>query len=167
MDAPAHCFKGGATIDELSLENLVTECVVIKIPNADEGYCIMPDVVRDFENTHGRIPEHAFVIFATGWSARWTQPEMYRNNLQFPSVHETTAQLLLERNISGLGTDTLSADTGKNGFPVHQAILGAGKYLVENIAHAEALPETGSRVAVLPLKIKEGTESPVRLIGLL
>jgi kynurenine formamidase len=96
---------------------------------------------------------------------RWDNKEKYRNNLQFPSIHEDTAKLLLERNIAGLGVDTLSADTGKNGFPVHRAILSAGKYLVENIANANTLPSVGAKICVLPIKIKEGTEAPVRLLA--
>jgi kynurenine formamidase len=84
---------------------------------------------------------------------------------KFPSVHENVAKLLLERGVTGIGIDTLSADTGADGFPVHRAILGAGKYLVENVANAKELPPTGAKIAVLPMKIKDGTEAPIRLIA--
>jgi kynurenine formamidase len=66
-----------------------------------------------------------------------------------------------------LGIDTFSSDTGENGFPVHRAILGADKYLVENVANAELLPATGAKVLVLPPKIKDATEAPLRLIALI
>ena len=69
------------------------------------------------------------------------------------------AALLGERGIAGLGIDTLSADTGGRSFPVHRAILGSGRYLVENIANAELLPPTGATAFVLPMKIHEGTEA--------
>jgi kynurenine formamidase len=49
---------------------------------------------------------------------------------------------------------------------VHQAILGSGKYLVENIANARELPPIGAKILVLPLKIREGAEAPVRLVAL-
>jgi kynurenine formamidase len=166
MDAPAHCIPGGKTIDALPLTDLVTECIVIDVSKeADEKYVAMPEVVARFEEKYGMIPQGSFVIFYTGWSMRWDNKEKYRNNLQFPSIHEDTAKLLLERNIAGLGVDTLSADTGKNGFPVHRAILSAGKYLVENIANANTLPSVGAKICVLPIKIKEGTEAPIRLIA--
>jgi len=73
--------------------------------------------------------------------------------------------MLLERSIAGIGIDTLSCDRGDQGFPVHRVILGAGKYLVENIANAKELPPTGGRILVLPLKLKHGTEAPVRLVA--
>lgn len=87
----------------------------------------------------------------------------YRNDLQFPSVHEEVAALLVERGISGLGTDTLSADAGGKAFPVHRLILGYERYLVENIANAELLPPTGATALVMPMKIFGGTEAPIRI----
>ncbi len=168
IDAPAHCFPGATTVDELPLENLVTNCVVIRPGDiADHTYMVMPDAIQAFELEHGTIPPNSFVIVHTGWSKYWSEPEKYRNKLRFPSVHESTAQLLLERKIAGLGTDTLSADSRGQSFPVHRAILGAGKYLVENIANAEVLPAVGAKSFILPIKIKDGTEAPVRLVALI
>ncbi len=167
MDAPAHCFPDTKTIEMIEIENLATDCVVIKLDQeADENYIIMPEVVARFEAEYGEIAPNTFVIFYTGWDKYWVMPAKYHNNHKFPSVHEDTAKLLIGRNIAGLGIDTLSADTGEYGFPVHRAILGAGKYLVENIVNAKMLPPVGAKTLVLPMKIKDGTEAPVRMIGL-
>jgi len=167
MDAPAHCIPGGRTIEQLDLCELVTDCVVIKVDDvANENYIIMPEVVEVFEKEHGAIKPNTFVIFYTGWNRHWNNPEKYHNNLAFPSVHESTARLLVEKGIAGLGIDTLSADANGKDFPVHRTILGANKYLVENIANANTLPATGFKIFVLPLKIKEGTEAPLNLIAI-
>lgn len=165
IDAPAHCIPGAKTIDNLELENLVTECVVVKTENEDENYIIMPEVIEKFEKENGKIGDNDFVIFHTGWSKFWDDKEKYRNNLRFPSIHENTAKLLLDRNIAGIGIDTLSPDSVGNAFPVHRIILGAGKYIVENIANADKLPYVGAKVYILPMKIKDGTESAVRIIA--
>lgn len=166
MDAPAHCIRNGKTVDVLDLEDLITDCIVIHV-DADEHYVAMPEVVHQFEERHGPIPVNAFVIFHTGWSKYWDDAKRYRNDLNFPAVHEETAKLLLERNVSGIGIDTLSPDAGGTDFPVHRVMLGAGKYLVENVANADLLPPTGSQVIIAPMKIKGGTEAPVRLAALL
>jgi kynurenine formamidase len=50
---------------------------------------------------------------------------------------------------------------------VHKQLLGAGKYILENVTNLEGLPAKGSFILALPLKIKGGTEAPVRLIGLI
>ena len=167
MDSPAHCCPGGHTIDTLDLENLLTDCVVIRVDeDADENYVAMPGIVTSFEKKHGTIPPNAFVIFHTGWDRYWTTPEKYRNDLKFPSIHENTAALLIERMIAGIGIDTLSPDARGEDFPVHRVILGAGKYIVENIANAKSLPPTGAKISVMPMKMQGATESPVRLIAI-
>jgi len=164
MDAPAHCFEGQSTIEQLPLEDLVVPCVVVRPEGAVNERTIFDlKALEKFEAVHGRIQPKSFVIVCTGWSKYWNEPAKYRNDLQFPSVHEDVAALLVERGISGLGTDTLSADAGGKVFPVHNVILGSGKYLVENIANAELLPPTGATALVMPIKILAGTEAPVRL----
>lgn len=167
MDAPAHCIPGAKTIDALRLEDLVADCAVIKIDGAGEDHVAMPDAVERFERENGAIQPNTFVIFCTGWDKHWDDPKKYRNGLKFPSVHESTAKLLLERGITGLGIDALSADARGESFPVHRAILGAGKYLVENVANADQLPATGAKIFVMPVKIKEGTEAPIRLVAII
>ncbi|MSU56480.1 MAG: cyclase family protein [Candidatus Taylorbacteria bacterium] len=167
MDAPAHCIPDGRTIEELKLKELVADCVVIDVSReADEKYLILPSAILKFEKKHGEIPAHSLVIFYTGWSKHWDNPEKYHNNHAFPSVDVSAADMLVKRGIVGIGIDTFSCDTGKGGFPVHRVILGADKYLVENVANADALPPTGAKVFVLPLKIKDAAEAPVRLIAL-
>lgn len=168
MDAPTHVVPGGRTIDQLTPEELVVDCIVIDVSReANESYMIMPEAIEQFEKEHGRIAPRSLVIFYTGWDKRWETPEKYRNGHMFPSVDARTAEMLLERSIAGLGIDTLSSDRGDAGFPVHRAILGADKYLVENIANAGLLPPTGAKAFVLPMKIEGATEAPIRLIALI
>ena len=123
--------------------------------------------IRQFEREHGQIGAGAFVIVRTGWEQYWNEPEKYRNNLQFPSISRDAAELLLERKIAGLGIDTLSPDTPGSGYPVHEAILGAGKYIVENVANSSELPPLDSFSLALPIRTEGGTEAPMRLIGLI
>ncbi len=167
IDAPAHCIPGGVTIDQLPLQDLIVPCIVIDVSSyADENYILdVPDIER-FEKKYGQISPKSFVIIRTGWDKFWNDPIKYRNNYIFPSVSESAAEYLLKREIVGIGVDTLSPDIPGHGYKVHAGILGAGKYIVENIANAEKLPIIGSLILILPINIKNGTEAPVRLIGL-
>ena len=168
IDAPAHCIPGGRTIDKLGLDELIVPCVVIDVSRQTHAsYLVTLDDIIAFEQSHGDIAAGCLVIIRTGWDQFWDQPEKYRNNLVFPSVTNEAVQYLLNRGIVGLGIDTLSPDRPDSGYPVHAALLGAGKYIIENVANTSMLPPTGSFVFVLPLKIKEGTEAPVRLIALI
>lgn len=167
MDAPAHCIPNAITIDKIPLKQLICPCVVIDISKqAHEKYSASVNDIIEFENKHGLIPENSFVIFYTGWDKYWKMPEKYRNELKFPCIAADAAELLLQRSVIGLGIDTLSPDRAGEGFPVHQLFLGAGKYIIENIANAGNLPPIDAHVIALPLKIQNGTESPIRLIAI-
>jgi kynurenine formamidase len=171
IDAPAHCISGGLTIDQLALQDLAAPCVVIDVSaRAHERYSLSTQDIENFEALHGKILPKSFVIVRTGWEQFWNQPEKYHNQHVFPSVSREAAEFLLERDIAGLGIDTLSPDRPgdgpQDGYPVHGILLGAGKYIVENIAHAGELPPTGSFTLALPIKILGGTEAPLRLVGL-
>ena len=168
IDAPAHCISGAKTVDELRLDDLIAPCVVIDISKqAHAKYQCLSSDIHSFEKKYGKIPKGTLVIIRTGWAQFWNQPEQYRNELQFPSISLAAANLLLERHIVGLGIDTLSPDTENSGFPVHQAILGAGKYIIENVANADKLPPIGSFTLALPILTTDGTEAPIRFIALL
>jgi kynurenine formamidase/GNAT superfamily N-acetyltransferase len=168
IDAPAHCFPRGKTVNDLSLKSLISPCVVIDVSQQSHAnYTVDIETIKSFERQYGRFWKDAFVIFHTGWDQFWTQPEKYRNNYHFPSISKEVAQYLLSEDIVGIGVDTLSPDRPESGYPVHQIILGAGKYIIENIANAHLLPATGSYIFVMPIRLTEGTEAPIRLLGML
>jgi kynurenine formamidase len=62
------------------------------------------------------------------------------------------ANIVLARNGTKIGIDTLSPDVPASGFPVHKIILGADKYSVENIAGLEKMPAIGAYGLTLPIK---------------
>ncbi len=168
LDAPAHCVPGACTIDELQLSDLIAPCAVIDVSqSAHERYSVSPEDIRDFEKNHGAINPGTFIMIKTGWERFWSDSAKYHNNHFFPSVSNAAAELLLERRIVGLGIDTLSPDRPEDGYPVHATLLGAGKYIIENAANLSKLPAKGSFILALPIKIKGGTEAPMRLIGLI
>lgn len=167
MDAPSHCFEQAAAIDDIPIQSLITICRMIDVSSkAHDQYSVAVDDILQFENNFGTIPKHAFVILYTGWDQRWQQPEKYRNDKIFPNISIEAAKLLLSRDIVGLGIDTLSPDAFGSEFPVHSLILGAGKYIIENIANAKQLDPIGNYIFAFPIKIAGGTEAPMRLIGM-
>ena len=167
MDAPAHCMPSGKTVDQISLNDCLAPCVVIDVEAiADEYFLLSKKDIEQFEQQHGRINAGTFIIVRTGWDKYWSNPSQYRNDLQFPSISIEAAQYLLKRDIIGLGIDTLSPDTAESGFPVHKVLLERGKYIIENIAFADRMPPVGGYTLIAPLLIADGTEAPVRLIGL-
>ncbi|MFI5343891.1 MAG: cyclase family protein [Chlamydiales bacterium] len=168
IDAPSHCVPNGKCVADLDLNDLISPCVMIDVSKkAEMDYLVNLQDLNDFEKTYGTIAPGTFVIVHTGWDRFWKTPDKYRNNYHYPALSKEFAQQLLERHVSGIGVDTLSPDRPESGYPVHQLILGAGKYIVENVANAISLPAVSAYSIVMPIKTKDGTEAPIRLIALL
>jgi len=176
MDAPAHFFEGGKNIADIPSEAFFVKACVIDLSDKvreNAYFMISPDNIKDWEQVNGQIERGSLFLAHTGWSKHWSNAQKYRNsdehgNVCVPGFDECCADILLQREVVGVGIDTLSPDgAGANGaFPFHKKILGAGKYLVENVAHLDKMPACGAHVIVLPMKVKDGTEAPVRMFGL-
>lgn len=168
MDAPSHCIPDGKCIHDFDMNDLIMPCVVIDVSDqCHERYSLSPQDIAGFESKYGKITGGSCVFVRTGWSKFWHEPLKYHNNYVFPSVSRDAAALLLERSVSAIGIDTLSPDRPEDGFKVHKAFLGADKIIIENVANLDSMPPTGGFVMILPIKIKDGTEAPIRLVGLI
>jgi kynurenine formamidase len=166
IDAPSHCDPQGKTIDQIPLDSLIVPCVVIDVAaKADESYKVSLADIQEFEALYGKIPPHCAVFIHTGWDQYWTTPK-YRNHHKYPSLSSEAAHFLLTRDIVGLGVDTLSPDLPESGYPVHEAILGSGKWIIENLTSLERLPPHGAFCMAMPIKIPT-SEAPMRCIAFL
>ncbi len=176
LDAPIHFPPGKMTLDEIPATKLFGPAVVLdaRADSAkDADYQVPAALVEEWEKRHGLIPEGAIVLLRTGWASRWPDAQRYRNQdaqgrMHFPGYSVNAAKLLIERKVSGLGCDTMSADYGASeDFAVHRAVLGAGLYQLENLADLSALPETGAFLVVAPIKLEGGSGGAVRVFALL
>lgn len=173
MDAPSHFIEGGKTIGGLELKHFFCECVVIDVSKkCCANLMIGVSDIKDYEQRYGKIAPNSLVLGYTGWQQFFHDPDKYRNvnstgKMEFPGFEEDAAKFLVERNIAGIGIDTLSPDgSNMDSFPVHKTILGAGKYIIENVSSLEKMPVKGGYVVALPPKIQCGAESAIRLVGL-
>lgn len=173
IDAPSHFIPGGKSAADLSLEELIVPlCVIDVAKKIHPDYYISVQDIQEFETQYGQIEPSSAVIGYTGWDQYWNDPQKYRNpdkngKMHFPGFSKEAALLLLERNIQGIGIDTLSPDCLDLTFPVHHLILGASKYIVENLTRCQALPPKGAFGIFLPIKTQDGTEAVMRAAALI
>lgn len=176
VDAPAHFIEGNRAIDELPLSELIVPAVVIDVQDkvaSNPAYELTAEDVLGWESEHGEVPAGALVILNTGWHKRFDEPERYVNMdddevMQFPGYGPDSAELLVERDVAGIGIDTLSIDHGPSkSFAAHVVMLEAGKYQIENLANLDALPATGATVMVGVLPVQGGSQAQARVVALM
>ncbi len=87
--------------------------------------------------------------------------------MHFPAITASAAELMVKRQIAGVGINVLSLDMPTTeDFPTHKIILGDNKDQLENLKNLEQLPPTGATIFALPLKIQNGCKAPSRVIAL-
>lgn len=179
IDSPIHFFERGVSVDAIPVKDLIAPVSVIDVSAQaaqDPDYRVTAADIQNWEQTHGRLEPTTIAMFRTGWGQYWPNRLAYMGDdtpgdiehLHFPGLSAEAAELLVQREIAGVAIDTASMDYGPSqDFIVHQILMEAGIYGVENVANAAELPETGATMIALPLKIAEGSGSPARVVALL
>jgi kynurenine formamidase len=182
FDAPIHWITGkdysdGAT-DTIPVARFIAAAVVIDCSQeaaADERFLCEPAHIEAFEKRHGRIPDGAWVLMRTDWSKR-TDPAKFLNMKEDgPHVPGPSAAcvrfLVNERNVNGWGVEAVGTDAGQAfafepAFPSHHLMHGAKKLGLASLTNLDQLPPTGAVIITTPLKIENGSGSPLRVLAL-
>jgi len=176
LDAPYHCSPAGITVDQMPPEALIVPAVVIDITEqarADHAALVTPDDLYAWEQANGRIPAGAAVLMRSGWGTRFGDAAAFVNadasgTAQFPGFGlEAVQWLLAERDVVGLGVDTLSLDHGPSpNFAVHYAFLPTQRWGLECLANLEQLPPVGATLFIGAPKIGHGSGAPARVLAM-
>ncbi len=176
MDAPAHFDAKGLTVDRIPVENFLGAAIVVDVSEAaksDVDYRVTVSDLAKWVNAHGAMPRGCVVFFRTGWGARWpSQKDTMNQDAQgvshFPGLSLEAARYLVDHaRPAAIGIDTPSIDYGPSkDFEVHHLTMKAGLYHLENVANLEKLPAAGAYVIALPMKLRDGSGSPARVLAL-
>ena len=182
FDAPIHWVTGkdvpDGTTDTIPPGKFVGPACVIDVEaevEADPDFLLTTEGLEAWEAEHGRVPEGAWVFLHTGWSRREGK-EAFLNVAEdgphSPGFHQETSALLAhDRAVLGVGVETVGTDAGQAGgfdppFPNHGIMHGAGRFGLASLCNLDQLPPTGAVVIAAPLKIVDGSGSPLRVIAL-
>lgn len=183
FDAPVHWVTGkdhpANTVDTIDPARFIAPAVVLDASaqvarNAD--WLLTVDFVQTWEQQHGRIPAGAWVLLRTDWSLRITDPAAFLN-LKEDGAHtpgptqEAVEWLIRERNVLGFGVETINTDAGQSyawpvPYPCHTLMHGANKYGLQCLRNLDQLPPQGALIVAAPLKIRQGSGSPLRVLAL-
>lgn len=171
-----HIGKGKWAADEIPEASLICPAVVIRVGDrakTNHDTVVGVDDIKAWGGKHGRIPPGAAVLMDAGWESRIGDQTAYRNMdaknvMHFPGFSLDAADFLLrEREINGIGVDTLSIDYGSSqDFEVHYTVLPADKWGLENLANLGKMPERGATVFVGLPKAKGASGGPTRVLAI-
>ncbi|MCG2611902.1 cyclase family protein [Flavobacterium sp. SM15] len=180
LDAPIHFAKGKWSTEQIPLEQLNGTAILVDISaksKINPDYQISITDVEAWEKSNGTIPRGSFLLFRTGWGKFYPDKSKYLGtaikgdaaipHLHFPGIDPILSEWLVKnRKIKAVGIDTPSIDYGQSKeFKTHQILCGENILGFENLANLQELPETGIYIIALPMKIKNGTGGPLRIIA--
>lgn len=162
VDAPRHVVTGGATVDEYPLSRLTGEGVVLGVDVGESRAVDRADLWGVEAMRDGDA-----VLLSFGWADHAGTDRYHR----YPWLSTDFADWLLDRDVSLVGTDTLSPDEPRatrdseaDPYPVHRRLLGAGVPVVENLADPSGLVGERCEVVCAPLNLRGGDGAPCRLL---
>ena len=182
FDAPVHWVTGKDhpenTTETIPMTRLVAPACVLDCSaeaSVNPDFLLTPEWIRGWEAKHGTIPAGSWVLLRTDWSKRQGADAFLNiddTGPHSPGFHADASRMLAEeRDVVGVGVETIGTDAGQAGgfdppFPNHTIMHGAGKLGLASLCNLDQLPATGSIVFAAPLKIVDGSGSPLRVMAL-
>lgn len=180
FDAPVHWVTGkdlaNNSVDRVDAANFVAPAVVLDFSDEcsqESDFLLTAAHIEAWEAEHGTIPAGCWVLFRTDWSKR--SGEAYTNRREdgahTPGPTTEAIRHLLARGIRGFGVETIGTDAGQAhllepAYPAHTLLHGAGRFGLQCLENLDALPPTGAILVCPPLKIRDGSGSPLRVLAL-
>ena len=159
MDAPAHLFPAGATLDALPPARFAGTALVV--PCAGAGAVLHMDLLAPVKDAADRAD---FLLFHTGWDRLWGRAAYFEG---YPVPGEDVVDYLLASGKKGVGLDTVSVDpVGDWDLPIHRRLLGGGLVIVENLTNLAAAGGEPFTFCALPVHYEKADGAPVRAVGL-
>ncbi|MFO0890543.1 MAG: cyclase family protein [Isosphaeraceae bacterium] len=157
MDSPLHFYHGVPTIDQLPLDQCIGPATLVDVRALGPRGVIR---LADVQPHEASLVATRKVVFRTGWSSRWGQPEYFED---YPTIDEAAARWLVDRGVRLVGIDTPSVDREPN--PAHYVFLGSQACIVENLTNLDQISESPFELIAVPLPLQGLDGSPVRAVA--
>ena len=160
IDASAHYFEEGRTIDRYAIDRFVTSGISITLDDLEPEQPITDILLGGMEI---QFTKGGAILLRTGWDKYWGQ-ELY---LHHPYLTTSAAERLVQAGAGLVGIDALNVDSTIQGKDhVHQILLGSDILIVENLRGLGQLhPGKSYQCSFLPLLLTGLDGSPIRAVA--
>lgn len=159
LDTPAHRYRDGEDLSELSLDRMVDlDAVVARVRSAATGRAI--DEAQLTAAIAGAQLEGRALLIETGHSDTWGTPAYFADH---PYLTDDAVEFLVSAKPSLVGIDSLNIDSTHTGRrPAHSWLLAARIPVVEHLTGLDQLPDNGFRFTAAPPAVRGMGTFPVR-----
>lgn len=156
IDAYFHMLANGKTIDKISLNKFIGNCVVLDFSNKRDKI-----TVKDINN---KILEQNFKIEKNDIVLLKTRKEPLKKfNYNFTYLEKSGAKFLANRKVKCVGIDNLSIERNQLEHETHKVLFKNSIPIVEGLDLSK-ISQGRYFFIGLPLKIKGGDGSPIRAV---
>jgi len=161
LEASAHLFLEGETIDQILPERFICPAVLLQLPDCVPNQAIHAD---DLRAVNVQLQTGDAALIATGWERRWNKPEFVSES---PYFTLDAMQWLLDAGSLIIGADIPSFDNPVHPQGVVKLLFQLGRLLIAPLVNLRLAGEQNiikPILIALPLKIKGVCGAPCRAI---
>ena len=165
LDVPRHFVEDGLDVENVPLEQLILPGHLLDFTHKSNGEAITIGDFEEAEERSGQIigPGKATICW-TGVDKDWGKPGFAMDR---PFVPTDAAQWLVDRQITIFCTDLIGMDDPSEWWwPTHEIWLRNGICMIQQMCNLDKLVGKEFLLVCLPLKMRDGTASPVRPVAL-
>lgn len=179
VDPPSHFIRGGRTLDQIPVEEMVLPLVILDITARVDACADATPTMKDvqaWESRNGVIVPGAFVALRTGWSHHWPDACAMANRDEGGISHtpgwsqEVLSFLIEERSVTAVGHEQTDTDPGRatsrQDFSLETYVLAQNRWQIELMANLEGLPEAGAALIASWPKPFRGSGFPARVFAI-
>ena len=169
IDAPAHLYANGITLDKYPIEQFVGKALVVDCRKLSKGEKIPLSLIKEKGDS---LKEAEFILFLTGYDKLWGNPDYFND---FPVLSNEAVEWINQSKLKGIGIDAPSFDPviindleqASDDLHNHRAILKTNNtILLENLCKLEDVCDDVFILNAPPLYIVDADGAPARVIAL-
>lgn len=170
IDAPRHMVEKGIPIDQMPVAQFIKEGVLINLAGKGPNSVV---TVKEVAESGVQIRPNTIVMINTGWTdSMWGKPGFWE---QMPYLERGVAEYVANKGAAGLAIDVfpekplwrgVKLDPGEVWIANHLAMMQRNLPLIQFVTNLSQIGNGRFTVVAVPLAIKGGDASPVRVIAL-
>ena len=158
IDAPAHVFEDGKTLDDYPIDHFVGNAFILNCENKEK----CSELIKSHKDIIDKVD---FLLFNFGWDKKWGK-ESYTKD--FPTIDDECVSIIKKFKLKAIGVDTISPDKlNDNSLSIHKSLLSDDILIIENLSNLDKCPKCIFKLYCMTLNIENADGAPARVFAVI